>query len=384
MTFKLRESTASQEIPLGYFLDSTNGDSEETGLTIANTDIKLWKTGATTLANKNSGGATHMSNGIYYAVLDATDSNTLGPMVVFVHISGALSMKLECEVLPANGYDSLVLGTDILQVEPHSKSHCATAGTIFVGTQSSGSYSDTCVDDTNHWKITNVGGAVDAQLEFSIGTKRTPTYMECILQTVSGTGGDMDFYAYNYMTSAWDKLNYNTASTPGLSGRTYGVALLSDHKDPDYAGAGTVKIRCVSDDHGPGENMEIDLCKITSVDSTSVFGGAQLLSQGKDDVNAECDTAVATLNNISTSDVNDQVVDVIRTDTNAEPTQGAPPATASLQEKIDYIYMILRNKGKVDTNYHTVYADNDTTEVMKAAVSEVSSVFTKDKFGAGT
>lgn len=117
MAIWLKQSTASQEIPLGYFLDSGDGDAEETGLTIANTDIKLWKSGATTLANKNSGGATHISNGIYYAVLDATDTNTLGPMVVFVHVSGALAVRLECLVLPANTYDSLVAGTDNLDAE---------------------------------------------------------------------------------------------------------------------------------------------------------------------------------------------------------------------------------------------------------------------------
>ena len=115
MTIILRQSTASQEIPLGYFVDSTDGDTEETALTIANTDIKLWKSGATTLANKNSGGATHISNGIYYAVLDATDTNTVGPMVVFVHVSGALTMRLECDVLPANVYDARY-GTDLLDV----------------------------------------------------------------------------------------------------------------------------------------------------------------------------------------------------------------------------------------------------------------------------
>ena len=113
----LKQSTASQEIPLGYFLDSTDGDTEETGLTIANTDIKLWKTGATTLANKNSGGATHISSGVYYATLDATDTNTLGPMVIFVHVSGALAVRLECCVLAANVYDSLIAASDNLQVD---------------------------------------------------------------------------------------------------------------------------------------------------------------------------------------------------------------------------------------------------------------------------
>lgn len=114
--FALRQSTASQEIPIGYQLDNVDGDSEETGLSLANTDIKVWKNGGTTLNNKNSGGATHISNGIYYAVLDATDTDTLGPMVIFVHKSGALAERINCHVLPANVFDSLY-STDKLQID---------------------------------------------------------------------------------------------------------------------------------------------------------------------------------------------------------------------------------------------------------------------------
>jgi len=116
MPIYLKYNTASQEIPLGYFVDSTDGNTEETALTIANTDIKLWKTGATTLANKNSGGGTHISNGIYYAVLDATDTNTVGSMIIFVHVSGALAVRVETVVLPAQVYDSIIAGTDLLDV----------------------------------------------------------------------------------------------------------------------------------------------------------------------------------------------------------------------------------------------------------------------------
>lgn len=113
MPYYLRQSTASQEVPLGYFVDSTDGNTEKTALTIANTDIKIHKTGATTLANKNSGGGTHISNGIYYAVLDATDTDTIGPMVLFVHVSGALAVRLECCVLDEAVYDVL-FGTTAL------------------------------------------------------------------------------------------------------------------------------------------------------------------------------------------------------------------------------------------------------------------------------
>ncbi len=116
MAILLKQSTAGQEVPLGYFLDDADGNTEETGLTIANTDIKVWKAGATTLANKNSGGATHIANGIYYAVLDATDTNTLGSLVIFAHVSGALAIRVECLVLAANVYDALVAASDNLQV----------------------------------------------------------------------------------------------------------------------------------------------------------------------------------------------------------------------------------------------------------------------------
>jgi hypothetical protein len=115
----LRLATASQEIPLGYFVDAADGNTEKTALTIANTDIKLWKNGATALANKNSGGATHLSNGIYYAVLDATDTDTIGPLVIFMHVSGALAVRLECCVYPAEVFDYLcaAAGTDYFKVD---------------------------------------------------------------------------------------------------------------------------------------------------------------------------------------------------------------------------------------------------------------------------
>jgi hypothetical protein len=115
--FPLKQSTASQEVLLGPFLDDTDGKTAETGLTIANTDIKVWKSGGTTEASKNSGGATHIASGRYYAVLDATDTDTLGPLELNIHVAGALPVKLRCIVLTANAYDSLVAGSDALQVD---------------------------------------------------------------------------------------------------------------------------------------------------------------------------------------------------------------------------------------------------------------------------
>lgn len=116
MAIPLKQSTASQEIILGYFLDTTDGNTAETGLTIANTDIRLWKHGTTGTVSKNSGGATHISDGLYYCILDDTDTDTLGSLIVFAHVTGSLAIRTECIVYPANVYDSLFAGTDALDV----------------------------------------------------------------------------------------------------------------------------------------------------------------------------------------------------------------------------------------------------------------------------
>jgi hypothetical protein len=120
----LRKLTASQHILIGPFLDDTDGKTAETALTIANTDIKIWKTGGTSEASKNSGGATHIAAGRYYTVLDATDTDTIGPMEINVHVSGALPVKKTCEVLDPSVYD-VKFGT----VAPSTYAGADTAGT---------------------------------------------------------------------------------------------------------------------------------------------------------------------------------------------------------------------------------------------------------------
>jgi hypothetical protein len=84
----LKQSTASQAVTIGPFVDQTDGFTAETGLTIANTDVKLSKNGAASV-NKNSGGGTHIVNGSYSLTFDATDTNTVGYLHVSISVAGA-------------------------------------------------------------------------------------------------------------------------------------------------------------------------------------------------------------------------------------------------------------------------------------------------------
>lgn len=113
----LKQSTATTLL-LGPFVDDADGKTAETSLTISQADVLLWKEGGTTLAQKNeSTSCTHRSNGLYTCPLNTTDTNTLGILTVSVAESGALPVRHDYFVVPANVYDSLVAGSDKLETD---------------------------------------------------------------------------------------------------------------------------------------------------------------------------------------------------------------------------------------------------------------------------
>jgi hypothetical protein len=102
----LKQATASQSVLIGPFVDETDGITAMTGLTIANTDIRLSKNGAN-IAAKNSGGGTHDEIGYYTITLDATDTDTVGRLQLMVHATGAMPVYHEYQVLEEAIYDAL-------------------------------------------------------------------------------------------------------------------------------------------------------------------------------------------------------------------------------------------------------------------------------------
>lgn len=111
----LKQSTAA-DVMLGPFLDSTDGNTVEGGLTITQPDIRLSKNGGAFAQKSAAQTLTHGENGWYPANLSTTDTNTLGILIVAVHESGALPVWREFVVVPTNVYDSF-FSTDFLQVD---------------------------------------------------------------------------------------------------------------------------------------------------------------------------------------------------------------------------------------------------------------------------
>ena len=129
----LRQST-SVDVPIGPFLDNVDGFTAETGLTITQPDIRLKKNAAAWAQKAAAQTLTHEENGWYEVTLDATDTNTLGILVVAVHESGALPVWREFLVVPAQVWDSY-LSTDLLQVDTREVGGTVqTAGDIMADT----------------------------------------------------------------------------------------------------------------------------------------------------------------------------------------------------------------------------------------------------------
>lgn len=207
----LKLSTAGQIVAIGPFVDSADPDAVETALTIANTDIKIWKFGASSLVNKNSGGATHMSNGVYYITLDATDTNVLGPLEIHVKLSGVRPYKGEFVVQSANVFDSLVKDADKLSVNATNISvgtaaiSTVSTGVVITTGTPTGSYTDTQQADQVYHQVADVAGTWDFYYEFFVGGDGIPVSVTH-LGAVTGSNDFTGIYGYNWTTSQWEQI----------------------------------------------------------------------------------------------------------------------------------------------------------------------------------
>jgi hypothetical protein len=111
---RLLKQSTSVDVPIGPFLDASDGVTAETALTITQPDIRLKKNGGAWAQKAAAQTLSHEENGYYEVTLDATDTNTLGLLRLAVAESGALPIWEDFIVLPANVYDSLVAGSDTL------------------------------------------------------------------------------------------------------------------------------------------------------------------------------------------------------------------------------------------------------------------------------
>lgn len=322
----LKQSTAAT-IKMGPFLDDTDGKTAETGLTIAQADIRLTKNGGAYAQSNNAAGATHDEGGEYGVPLDTTDTGTLGRLKVRIHVSGALPVWKDFLVVPANVYDALVLGTDYLQVD--------------------------------EVQISGDGTAADNAEAFFDGTGYAGT--NNVIPTVTAVS--------NGVTLA------NDAITAAKFDETTAFPLAA-------ADSGATQVARVGAD---GDTLETLSDQIDAVVADTNELQTDLTNGGRLDL--LIDAILADTNELQTDLTDggrlDLLIDAIVADTNELQTAGDADATTSLtlEEKIIRIYRFLMNKMNItdatgavalrneadgaDIATQTI-TDNDTTTVRTA------------------
>jgi len=88
-------------VKIGPFINSVDGKTLMTGLTIAYTDVLLSKNNADYAAKNDASSAIHDENGWYDIPLNASDLDTTGYMDIFIKVEGALAVKRKFKTVAA-------------------------------------------------------------------------------------------------------------------------------------------------------------------------------------------------------------------------------------------------------------------------------------------
>ena len=195
----LRQST-SQIIRFGPFLDSTDGVTPETALTIAQADMQLSKDGAAFAQKNAAGNATHDTDGWYSTTLNATDTATNGELIMQVNVAGALPVWVKYYVVPASTYDALttdglnnVAATDIVSSGAITTSGGAVSNVTTVATTTT----NTDMRGTDNALLASSAPSNFSDLAITVTTG----------QVTVGTNNDKSGYSISGTKTTLDALN---------------------------------------------------------------------------------------------------------------------------------------------------------------------------------
>ena len=207
----IKQSTASQSKMVGPFVDDTDFKTLETGLSINNTDVWLFKNGATGV-NKNSGGGTHRNDGMYSLTFDATDSDTVGELTGSISVAGALVVVFKFTVLEEAVYDAMFAAAAPGYLQPTTAGNTLdvtatgaagidwgnvenkTTANVLSGTDigdvatvttrpSPGNWDDLAITLTNGFVTANLTSAAEAEITTRCNTSIVTYNLDHLMQT---------------------------------------------------------------------------------------------------------------------------------------------------------------------------------------------------------
>lgn len=105
-------------VPIGPMVDASDGATLESAISFTSGEVALIKHQGASVVN--IGGNTysaHLGGGMYNLTLTASNTDTIGLLSVVAYDAAARPVRQDFMVVPANVYDSIVNGTDKLEVD---------------------------------------------------------------------------------------------------------------------------------------------------------------------------------------------------------------------------------------------------------------------------
>lgn len=343
----LKQSTAV-DIIVGPFVDSTDGNTEETGLTIAQANVRLSKNGQTMAQKNDNTTCAHDANGMYNCELDATDTDTVGQLTVYIHVAGALAFRMDFQVIEEAIYDALY-------------------GASATGFDASGRV------DVGKW----IGTAVTLSA--------TSTKPEVDVKSISD-----DATAANNAESFFDGTGYagtgnviptvttltgHTAQTGDAYARLGAPAGASVSAD---VAAVKVDTAAILVDTGTTLDAKIDV--IDGIVDSILVDTAEIGAAGAGLTAIASAASISALNNLSAAQVNAEVVDVLTVDTYASDLTAPPAATSTILAKLSWLFMLGRNKRTSTSTQEKLYKDDATTVAGTSTVSDDGTTATRGEY----
>lgn len=123
------------------------------------------------------------------------------------------------------------------------------------------------------------------------------------------------------------------------------------------------------------------VASIAAVPTTAELDTALASTQHKDNISTALQTYGGSTH--TSTDINDEVLDVLTVDTFAEPAQGIPAATNTLSYKLGFIYKSLRNRKTATSTSINIYNDDTTTIDHKRVISESAGTYDEEEIVSG-
>ncbi len=413
--FILRQSTAV-DVLIGPFVDGTDGVTTEEAVSPS---VQLSKNGQTA-ATKNEGTTpAHDNAGYYNCVFDATDTGTVGTLVAFIEGSTAtfLQVRHEFQIMDTAAFDALyadgaegplqatTVGNKLdVSVGGEAGIDWANIGSPTTAQNLSGTNID--VDQIVASVSGNVDGSVasvTAGVSLAAGAVTDASLaggLEIVFETDFATNYNVtrNAWATNVQdfvgTSAADPFNGQVVAA-SVTGAVGSVAGNVDGSTASVTAGVTLANGAITNVSLAG-NMEIvfETDFATNYNTTTnawVTNGTDFIGTGWNvgktgysltattglgnqtaNITGNLSGSIGSNTELGPSEVNDQVSDVLKTDTIAERSSGAPTATPTFEEAMSYLYMMLTNIIDIDSGFKE-FNNNAGTVIWKKALSDDTS-----------